>query len=312
MNPSWSIVVFTTLAGAAQGLVVVLALAHLAGSAPAPGFMLMALALGWAGLLASLGSAFLHLGRPSRAWRAVAMWRSSWMSREVIALPAFMAVVAAWALALRMDAPAALQALLAVAALLLSALLWLCTGMVYACLRMVQAWAHPLTVLNYALMGQAAGTVLAGALAAVAGEDSFAERLLPWGLGLTLLALGGRWLALRRNARLVPRSTPQSATGLDSARVAQLSMGFTGGSHNTREFFHQASPWAFRCVKPLFLLLGFELPALLLWLAWAGAWSGAAPWVLALLVQSLGLLAERWFFFAQARHPQNLYYQAVA
>ena len=25
-----------------------------------------------------------------------------------------------------------------------------------------------------------------------------------------------------------------------------------------------------------------------------------------------GLLAERWFFFAQARHPQNIYYQAVS
>jgi hypothetical protein len=24
------------------------------------------------------------------------------------------------------------------------------------------------------------------------------------------------------------------------------------------------------------------------------------------------LLAERWFFFAQAGHPQNLYYQRVA
>lgn len=312
MNPSWSIVVFTTLAGAAQGLVVVLALAHLLGVAPELDFVLMALGVGLTGLLASLGSAFLHLGRPSRAWRAAAMWRTSWMSREVIALPAFIAVVAAWALALWADAPAGWQHLLAVAALLLSALLWLCTGMVYACLRMVQEWAHPLTVLNYALMGQAAGTVLAGALAALAGEAAFAESLLPWALGLTLLALGGRLLALRRNARLVPRSTPQSATGFNTARVAQLSMGFTGSSHNTQEFFHHASPQAFRLVKPLFLLLAFQLPALLLWLAWLGAWSGATPWVLVLLSQSLGLLAERWFFFAQARHPQNLYYQAVA
>jgi DMSO reductase anchor subunit len=32
----------------------------------------------------------------------------------------------------------------------------------------------------------------------------------------------------------------------------------------------------------------------------------------AFVVQYLGLLAERWFFFAQANHPQNLYYQAVA
>jgi hypothetical protein len=28
--------------------------------------------------------------------------------------------------------------------------------------------------------------------------------------------------------------------------------------------------------------------------------------------QFAGLLAERWYFFAEARHPQNLYYQAMA
>jgi hypothetical protein len=30
------------------------------------------------------------------------------------------------------------------------------------------------------------------------------------------------------------------------------------------------------------------------------------------VLQAPGLLAERWFFLAQANHPQNLYYQAVA
>jgi DMSO reductase anchor subunit len=29
-------------------------------------------------------------------------------------------------------------------------------------------------------------------------------------------------------------------------------------------------------------------------------------------IQYVSLLAERWFFFAQARHPQNLYYQRAA
>ena len=28
--------------------------------------------------------------------------------------------------------------------------------------------------------------------------------------------------------------------------------------------------------------------------------------------QYVGLLFERWYFFAEAEHPQNLYYQAVA
>jgi len=39
----------------------------------------------------------------------------------------------------------------------------------------------------------------------------------------------------------------------------------------------------------------------------------AAAWpMLAFAVQFAGLLAERWYFFAQANHPQNLYYQAVS
>lgn len=31
----------------------------------------------------------------------------------------------------------------------------------------------------------------------------------------------------------------------------------------------------------------------------------------AFAVQYLGLIAERWYFFAEGRHPQNLHYQAV-
>jgi len=34
--------------------------------------------------------------------------------------------------------------------------------------------------------------------------------------------------------------------------------------------------------------------------------------VLAFPIQYLGLLSERWLFFAQARHPQNIYYQTVS
>jgi DMSO reductase anchor subunit len=45
----------------------------------------------------------------------------------------------------------------------------------------------------------------------------------------------------------------------------------------------------------------------------AGAFAGASTLVVAaFVVQYSGLLAERWFFFAQARHPQNLYYQAMS
>jgi uncharacterized membrane protein len=59
-----------------------------------------------------------------------------------------------------------------------------------------------------------------------------------------------------------------------------------------------------------FIVLCFVLPALLA--LWALASGSALPWALALACQVPGLVAERWFFFAQARHPQNLYYQVVS
>ena len=41
--------------------------------------------------------------------------------------------------------------------------------------------------------------------------------------------------------------------------------------------------------------------------------STPAPGVLvaAFVLQYLGLLAERWCFFAEGQHPQNLYYRRV-
>jgi DMSO reductase anchor subunit len=83
-----------------------------------------------------------------------------------------------------------------------------------------------------------------------------------------------------------------------------------GGSFNTREFFHGRSAPLFRSIKWLFLLGAFALPALLLAAGLAGAPKVAI--VLAFGIQYAGLLAERWYFFAQSNHPQNLYYQAVA
>ena len=63
-------------------------------------------------------------------------------------------------------------------------------------------------------------------------------------------------------------------------------------------------------MKWVFLLLAFAVPAVLLA---AHIASGSAPALAAaILVQMAGLMAERWFFFAEANHPQNLYYQAVA
>jgi DMSO reductase anchor subunit len=128
-------------------------------------------------------------------------------------------------------------------------------------------------------------------------------------LGSTLLAWFMRRQALRRNARLSPTSTLQSATGIQNPNLVQKSMGMSAGSFNTREFFHGATAQTVRRMPYVFQILLFALPLLLV--AALGAHSVMA-WILAVLLQFAGLLAERWVFFAQARHPQNLFYQTVS
>ena len=307
MNPAWSVVIFTTIAGAAQGLVVTLALALLAGVPIAARFAGVALLLAEAMLVIGLGASFAHLGRPARAWRAVLMWRTSWLSREVIVLPAFIGVVGLWWWAERAGPVAPLLPLAAIA---VAALLWYCTAMIYACLRFIEEWAQPLTLVNFTLTGLASGLVLASALATFAGETALLRASGPAALAVTLIAGAMRGLALRRNAVLKHRSTLQSATGIHAADLQQKSMGMSAGSFNTREFFHGRTVMLLQQVRLVAIVLGFALPAAfaLAGLIGGGVW----PWALALLCQVPGLLADRWLFFAQAKHPQNLYYQVVS
>jgi DMSO reductase anchor subunit len=90
----------------------------------------------------------------------------------------------------------------------------------------------------------------------------------------------------------------------------QKAQGFMGGSFNTREFFHGRSPELLLTVKWGFLLLVFPLPLLCMALGVIAA--SKEMLFIAFAMQYCGLLAERWFFFAQANHPQNLYYQNIS
>jgi DMSO reductase anchor subunit len=199
-----------------------------------------------------------------------------------------------------------LSTVLGVIGTMLAFALFICTAMIYACLRFLREWHSPLTVINYILMGGASGFVLASFYAASAAPDQ-SDFFAGWAIVITLLAFAGRWASLVRNARLKPKSTLQTAIGIKHPHIVQRSMGAMGGTFNTREFFHGKSAAFMRAIKPAFLILTFVLPLALL------ALGILTPGLLALafIIQYLGLLAERWFFFAQANHPQNLYYQTI-
>jgi len=325
MHPAFSVIFFTTLIGAGQGLFLALftgqlySVFKLLPEQDSVHFYAFGSLIALVLLVAGLVSSFFHLGRPERAWRSAACWRTSWLSREIIALPSFMLMVALWGLIhylgwnpvlvtfsnkFEID----LSLLVGVIATLLCFTLFLFTGMIYACIKMLQEWATPLTVINYTLLGGSSGFFLATAYAAWQGSG-MTWFFAGWAVILTVLAFFTRSASLLRNARLKYKSSSETAIGIRHARIEQKAQGAMTGSFNTREFFHGASARKFRSIKWLFLILVFPIPLVLLSIG-LGA-HAISLLTAAFLIQYTGLLMERWFFFAQANHPQNLYYRTV-
>jgi DMSO reductase anchor subunit len=297
MRPAFSVLFLTTLIGAGQGLFITLFFCELLASVPlSSGFYVGGAVLVL--ILSSLGgiASVFHLGHPERAWRAMTMWRTSWLAREGIALPAFMAAVFAYGVAHWMNLGHTLA--IATVAVVLAIVLFICTAMIYGAIKVLKEWSHPMTLVNFIVLGCASGTTLAAAYASFAAPEVLAP-LAQAAFVLTVLGLLTRAASLWRNANLRPTSTLQSAIGIRHPRIVQKSQGSMGGSYNTREFFHGKSPAFVRGVLLTLVLGAFVLPlALVLTLP-----------LLAFILQYVGLLAERWYFFAEAQHPQNLYYK---
>lgn len=326
MHPAYSVIFLTTLIGVGQGFFLALytgqvySLANLLPAQDSQGFYASGSFLALLFLAGGLFASFFHLGHPERAWRAASQWRTSWLSREVIVLPGFMFLLLLYGLFhySRWTAPLFTVAgtlpldpslIIGLLASITAFALFICTAMIYASLKFLAEWHSALTVINYTLLGLASGFMLAAAFSAYSGIDLLVF-YGTWAVIFTLMALLSRVASLMRNRRLRQGISLKSAIGAHHSSMRQQTQGFTGGSFNTREFFHGKSAARVRQIRYAFLLMVFPLPVLLIGAAYLTQ-SSTLP-LIAFLVQYLGLIAERWYFFADARHPQNLYYQAMA
>ena len=304
MHPALSVIVFTTVSGLGYGLAAVLGLGLLDAAAwPTRVAHVLALAMISAGLLSST----LHLGNPQRAWRAFSQWRSSWLSREgVLAVATFLPLtVGAW-LSVIEGRYLPLWGLLGTVGSIATVF---STAMIYTSLRSVQAWHTPLTVAGY-LSFSAAGGLLLATVAAYAGGSAAAPAL---GVG-GVVALAAAWAFKgawwRRQKRMTPLSTPESATGLGAiGRVRLHEAPHATENYLTREMGFRVARKHADKLERLALASGGVVPALLL--AGATLAGGGPALALALLAvpfHAAGVLAERWLFFATARHAVMNYY----
>ncbi len=304
MNPALSVILFTSASGAGYGLLFVTAL--LLGVEAFPGekgaalaALVVALLLIATGLLSST----FHLGRPERAWRAFSQWRSSWLSREGVAavltiLPhvglIFLIAVDARqpALFLACALAAALGALATVTA----------TAMIYATLRSIRHWHHRLVPPIYLLLGVASGLVWLLAVLRLGGADAPAVAIAG------VVALTVAWSLKHAYWRSVDgdpsRSTRASATSLPGS-VRVLDPPHTESNYLLDEMGYRVARKHAHKLRRIALSSGWLVAGVLVIAqTW---WSPLA--VAAALAATLGVIVERWLFFAEAEHTVALFYR---
>ncbi|MEM7303112.1 MAG: DmsC/YnfH family molybdoenzyme membrane anchor subunit [Pseudomonadota bacterium] len=305
MHPAFSVILFTTLSGLGYGLAIMLSLGLLPPEYVSVkiGYFL-ALVLITAGLLSST----LHLGNPQRAWRAFSQWRSSWLSREGV-------------LAVITYIPLTLQAFLVIFHdEFLPELGWLivllclatvyCTGMIYASLKSVATWHTPLTPLNYVLFSLASGGLFFLLFA------SFSVSIETTGFVLVAMLVIAAWTAKWRWAERAREtgmgtSTLASATGLgDLGKVRLLERPHVTENYLTNEMGFRVGRKHAGLLWRIALLSGFVVPVLAIAFSMPGVLDNHAGLLLfiGMLSMMIGLIVERWLFFATAKHVVSLYY----
>jgi DMSO reductase anchor subunit len=308
MHPALSIVFFTTASGAGFGLLALIGVAAPLGLVPQnPGFAFAALTAATVLALAGLLSSFLHLGRPERAWRAFSQWRSSWLSREgVLAVLTFVPATifgAGWMLFGHTGGLVGLCGMLT-AALALGTIY--CTGMIYRSLKPIRQWHNAWVVPNYLALGLMGGLLLLDLIV------RFWVRPIAIPL-VTLIVVAASWWIKECYWRFIDvaiaPSNVASATGLGSrGKVRMVEPPNTEENYLLREMgFRIARKHRLR-LRLIARVAAFVVPFLAT-LAVLVANSALAAAV-AVLGAALGLVVERWLFFAGAKHTVMLYYGA--
>lgn len=315
MNPAYSVIFFTTASGTGYGLLALLGLFAAAGWLP-PDPWLGVVGIGLALVLVTAGllSSTFHLGHPERAWRGLTQWRSSWLSREGVAAVATYIPAGLFGIGwVFVGDTGGFWALCGLLTALLSAVTVACTAMIYASLKTVPRWSNRWVLPVYLVMALAGGAVLLTLLFALFGAGP------AWTGWLAVIALAFAWAVkfaywVSIDGAL-PRSTAESATGLGSiGRVRLFEPPHTGTNYLLQEMGYKVARKHATKLRQFALLTGGAAPMVLCAFV-AAADPGLLTFIATLIATAsfgLGIVIERWLFFAEAEHVVMLYYGAEA
>ena len=320
MNPAYSVIVFTVSSGAGYGLLVILSMASIFHFLPDLVMLkLCILSVSLMLITAGLISSTSHLGHPERAWRAISQWRTSWLSREglfaiITYIPALL-LWFAWFIELNQSFPSqwtpklegyiwVIETVVGICAISTV----FCTGQIYATLNTIPAWCYSLTTPIYCILSLTSGLMLWIFLHGLFNHQVDKHLFL-----FSIFILEAAFVLKCLYWRFVDNTdfgiTKAEAIGFEkSVQVQNLEPAHQTQNYLMREMgFHVArkhsvklrwfASWASFIVPGICLLAVMFHPPLIFLLS-----------IISVLSLHLGLLTERWLFFAEAKHIVTLYY----
>ena len=179
----------------------------------------------------------------------------------------------------------------------------ICTAMIYASLKTIPAWHHPLVFPVYVLFAFLTGSLCFGCCAGLPPLDSLI------GAAVTAVVLSLIKWSYWRDIDRIELPSREAATALEGfGTVASFERPHTEANYLTREMGFVLARKHSRKLRTIALILFAGIPLLALLVAWLVP--TAAPYALwiAALSALLGAFVERWLFFAEAKHVVTLYY----
>lgn len=319
MKPALSVIFFTVASGAGLGMFALLGLLEVAGaigilstpSLPASGITPAAL-FAFALVVAGLCSSTLHLANPRNAWRSFVRFRTSWLSREAVFSVMFVVVATIYVVLLATNGSGLLRLAVSIAVVALAWVVLFCTAMIYASLKPIRQWHTQWTPAVYVVLGHWSGAIL---LRGILGATGAALTSIAVALGVAAIAV--KWMYWQTIDGTMGSVTLEHAIGVDrgvrppansgGASIMRARLFDTGHSHGTfltDEFGFTLARRYRTSLRAVFWIAGVAIP--LAWIVFAppGWWSASLAGTLCMV----GLIAERWLFFAEARHTVRLFH----
>ena len=256
--------------------------------------------------LGAIGASF-HLGHKLRAWKAIKRFHTSWLSREAVFSGAYGFTLLIFALLRYFDHTGFWYHFFGIITFILGWLSAFSTAMIYASNKFVLEWNTSISVLYYLNM-----YLMFGSSAFLSLTYFYRKEFVGTYIFLTFLFLAlGLAFRLAFNIRqfYIKKPTINEALNLPHNRpIRVLDTGTTTDNYCTEEFYYRKGKELLPSILPLAYILTFIVPLFFVLYMWITGRVDYNFIKFTFLFIVVGSALERWCFFVEGNHVQNLFY----